>query len=297
MLAFRRASPTDTVAGLRPIVCVGERLEEREGNATEAVLATQFAGGIAGLLPEQFARVTLAYEPVWAIGTGRTATPETAQQNNLTDLSSVAPVAEQMTLGAPPDCPTAAFCIPGLKKTYGIGVKELWEVPSGRIAKGEVIYTMGYPLTTQEYGGAWIYGPSLTAVMIDSTGFHYSSGGFDPDNLTTNDIYRVNLDYTASNSNLVMTLTRNNEMFVSNRVAQLGGSFTDFHVDAISISSYSQAGQDINNHGGVIYAGSILAHGTVDNIVVTLPPPSVQQLTGTFGNGTSGFVQSTNAAR
>jgi len=65
-------------AGLRPIVCVGERLEEREGNATEAVLATQFAGGIAGLLPEQFARVTLAYEPVWAIGTGKTATPEMA---------------------------------------------------------------------------------------------------------------------------------------------------------------------------------------------------------------------------
>jgi triosephosphate isomerase len=65
-------------AGLRPIVCVGERLEEREGNATEAVLATQFAGGVAGLLPEQFARVTLAYEPVWAIGTGKTATPDMA---------------------------------------------------------------------------------------------------------------------------------------------------------------------------------------------------------------------------
>lgn len=65
-------------AGLRPIVCVGERLEEREGNATEAVLATQFAGGIAGLLPEQFARITLAYEPVWAIGTGKTATPDMA---------------------------------------------------------------------------------------------------------------------------------------------------------------------------------------------------------------------------
>ncbi|HEV8146588.1 MAG TPA: triose-phosphate isomerase [Bryobacteraceae bacterium] len=65
-------------AGLRPIVCLGERLEEREGNATEAVLATQFAGGVAGLLPEQFARVTLAYEPVWAIGTGKTATPDMA---------------------------------------------------------------------------------------------------------------------------------------------------------------------------------------------------------------------------
>jgi electron-transferring-flavoprotein dehydrogenase len=43
-------------------------------------------------------------------------------------------------------------------QTYGVGVKELWEVPAGRIEAGEVIYTMGYPLTTKEYGGAWIYG-------------------------------------------------------------------------------------------------------------------------------------------
>src|SRR5246127_3864520 len=43
-------------------------------------------------------------------------------------------------------------------QTYGVGVKELWEVPSGRVAPGEVIYTMGWPLTTKEYGGAWIYG-------------------------------------------------------------------------------------------------------------------------------------------
>jgi electron-transferring-flavoprotein dehydrogenase len=43
-------------------------------------------------------------------------------------------------------------------QTYGVGVKELWEVPSGRMDAGEVIYTMGYPLTTKEYGGAWIYG-------------------------------------------------------------------------------------------------------------------------------------------
>ena len=65
-------------AGLKPIVCVGERLEEREAGSTEAVLATQFAGGIAGLIPEQFARIVIAYEPVWAIGTGKTATPEIA---------------------------------------------------------------------------------------------------------------------------------------------------------------------------------------------------------------------------
>ena len=65
-------------AGLNPIVCVGERLDEREANATEAVCAAQFEGGLGGLTPEQFARIVIAYEPVWAIGTGKTATPEMA---------------------------------------------------------------------------------------------------------------------------------------------------------------------------------------------------------------------------
>jgi hypothetical protein len=134
-------------------------------------------------------------------------------------------------------------------------------------------------------GGAWIYGPSLTAVMIDSSGFHYSTGGFAPDNLTTDAVYRVNLNYSASNSNLVMTLTRNNALFVSNSVAQLGGGFTDFRVNALSVSSYSQTGQDTNNHSGAVYAGSILAHGTIDDFVVTLPPAPMQNLSGAFNNG------------
>jgi triosephosphate isomerase len=64
--------------GLTPIVCVGERLEEREGGKTEAVLVSQFQKGIAGLNPQQFAKIVIAYEPVWAIGTGKTATPEIA---------------------------------------------------------------------------------------------------------------------------------------------------------------------------------------------------------------------------
>lgn len=65
-------------AGLKPIVCVGERLEEREAGKTEAVLNEQFQGGIAPLDAESFAKIVIAYEPVWAIGTGKTATPEMA---------------------------------------------------------------------------------------------------------------------------------------------------------------------------------------------------------------------------
>jgi triosephosphate isomerase len=65
-------------AGLTPIVCLGERLEERENGQTETVLVSQFLGGIALLTEAQFARIVIAYEPVWAIGTGKTATPEIA---------------------------------------------------------------------------------------------------------------------------------------------------------------------------------------------------------------------------
>jgi triosephosphate isomerase len=64
--------------GVSPIVCVGERLEDREGGRTEAVLTSQFQKGIAGLTEQQFAKIVIAYEPVWAIGTGKTATPDMA---------------------------------------------------------------------------------------------------------------------------------------------------------------------------------------------------------------------------
>jgi triosephosphate isomerase len=63
---------------LKPIVCVGERLEERESGRTDEVLAEQFDGGIAPLPSDQFEKICIAYEPVWAIGTGKTATPQIA---------------------------------------------------------------------------------------------------------------------------------------------------------------------------------------------------------------------------
>ena len=69
-------------AGLAPIVCVGETLSEREAGRTADVLRTQFQGSLAGLTPSDFSRIIVAYEPVWAIGTGRTATPEMAAESH-----------------------------------------------------------------------------------------------------------------------------------------------------------------------------------------------------------------------
>jgi triosephosphate isomerase len=67
-------------AGLHPVVCIGETLAERDSGQTLAVCSGQLAGSLAGISPGEMARVTLAYEPVWAIGTGRNATPEQAQE-------------------------------------------------------------------------------------------------------------------------------------------------------------------------------------------------------------------------
>ncbi len=66
--------------GLLPILCVGELLEERDGGQTEQVVERQVNEGLAGLSAEKASAVTIAYEPVWAIGTGRTATPQQAQE-------------------------------------------------------------------------------------------------------------------------------------------------------------------------------------------------------------------------
>ena len=65
-------------AGLTPIVCIGEMLADREAGNTEKICETQFRGSFGALTSEEFSRILVAYEPVWAIGTGRTATPEIA---------------------------------------------------------------------------------------------------------------------------------------------------------------------------------------------------------------------------
>ncbi len=76
----RKKTAALLAAGLAPIVCVGETLAEREANRTLEVVDRQVRQGLAGLGAEQLGKITIAYEPVWAIGTGKTATTAQAQE-------------------------------------------------------------------------------------------------------------------------------------------------------------------------------------------------------------------------
>jgi triosephosphate isomerase len=90
-------------SGLRPIICVGETLTERESGVTTAVIATQIKGVLAGFSQAEMGNVVVAYEPVWAIGTGKVATPAQAQEVHLQIRSLVrdlygSKVAEEIVL-------------------------------------------------------------------------------------------------------------------------------------------------------------------------------------------------------
>ena len=77
---INRKAKAALVSGLIPIICVGETLAERESGRTEQIVGTQVDGVLAGFGDAELGRIVLAYEPVWAIGTGRTATPAMAQE-------------------------------------------------------------------------------------------------------------------------------------------------------------------------------------------------------------------------
>jgi triosephosphate isomerase (TIM) len=78
--ALARKVPAALAAGLEPILCVGESEEARDAEQADAVLAGQLQADLAEVAPERISDVVIAYEPIWAIGTGRTATPEQAQE-------------------------------------------------------------------------------------------------------------------------------------------------------------------------------------------------------------------------
>ena len=93
--AVNRKTQAVLAAGLTPIVCIGETLAEREADETAAVLDRQIDGGLDGLAADEIAAIIIAYEPVWAIGTGRTATPAQAQEAHAHVRARLAAVADQ----------------------------------------------------------------------------------------------------------------------------------------------------------------------------------------------------------
>ena len=86
-------------AGLRPVVCIGETLEQRERGEVEKVLGTQLRGSLANLNAKELNETVVAYEPVWAIGTGRTATTEQAQEAHAFVRQTLAEISDDTTAG------------------------------------------------------------------------------------------------------------------------------------------------------------------------------------------------------
>jgi triosephosphate isomerase len=84
-------------ASLKPIVCIGETLEERDGGKVEEVLERQIKGSLAGLEAKELSELVIAYEPVWAIGTGRTASPQQAQEAHAFVRKTIAAISDQAT--------------------------------------------------------------------------------------------------------------------------------------------------------------------------------------------------------
>lgn len=116
--------------------------------------------------------------------------------------------------------------------------------------------------------------PSFSPTIVSADNDFAS--GFDLSELATNDWFHIALTYSASDQTLHTTITRNGTPFGPIADVTLGTNFDDFHVDTLAISSYSDAGDDFD---------SVLAHGVVDNIVVTTPTPPVTQVTGQWSSG------------
>ncbi len=121
--------------GLTPIMCVGETLDEREAGKTFDVIAEQVKLGLAPLTAEEVAKTVIAYEPVWAIGTGRTATPDQAQEVHAAIRNQIA-------------------------ELYGKAIAEEVRIQYGGSVKGSNAPEL---LTQPDIDGALVGGASLTA--------------------------------------------------------------------------------------------------------------------------------------
>lgn len=136
--ALAKKLKTSLAEGLVPALCVGETLEEREGNKTYRVLETQLKGALSGFGAGELSTLVVAYEPVWAIGTGKTATPAQAQDAHLFIRKTVAALHGE-GLAA------------GLRVLYGGSVKpenidELMAQPDldGALVGGESLKAVGF---------------------------------------------------------------------------------------------------------------------------------------------------------
>lgn len=118
------------------------------------------------------------------------------------------------------------------------------------------------------------YGATISPTLISSNNQFATQFAF-PLALDPGALFHVTMTYTASNQTMQTIVTRNGQPFGSIPNVALGSSFSDFRLDEVAVCSYSDAGAD----------GSLLAHGTVDNLVVTVPAPPVQHLTGSFTKG------------
>ena len=118
------------------------------------------------------------------------------------------------------------------------------------------------------------YGATISPTLISSNN-QFATAFAHPLTLDPGALFHVMMAYTASNQMLQTAVTRNGEAFGPVTNVVLGASFSDFRLDQVAVCSYSDAGAD----------GSLLAHGTVDNFIVTVPPPPVQNFTGSFTNG------------
>jgi len=124
------------------------------------------------------------------------------------------------------------------------------------------------------------FGPTVwPAVWSTNSSLNYNgSSDYTLLALPTGVQMRLTMVYAASNSTLIVSITTNGVPIGAINSVQLSTAFTDFRVGAFAIESYNDAGQDPR------YGGSLLAHGTVDNILLRIPPPPVQNLSGNFSN-------------